>query len=182
MGMFGSEGVLFVMKDLFLVAFGDCLAAFLGLSSRLTLKPKFKSRGNSMEFLSIGEVASKAGIAASAIRFYERQGVLMPAQRRNGRRQYQLDILEHLRVIQMAQAVGFTMQEIRVLLHEFPAGTPPSVRWQAFASQKLAAIDALLHRVQMIRHILEQGMHCECATFTDCLAAWDASHEAIGKR
>ncbi len=128
-----------------------------------------------MPYMSIGEVADKAGIAASAIRFYERQGVLPAAQRVHGRRHYQADVLEHIRIVQMAQAVGFSIEEIRLLLHDFPAGTPPSLRWQRFAGQKLTEIDALLRRANAIKQILQQGLQCQCATFTECLAIVDAA-------
>jgi MerR family transcriptional regulator, redox-sensitive transcriptional activator SoxR len=130
-----------------------------------------------MTFLSIGEVASKMGIATSAIRFYEREGVLPAAVRVNGRRQYQADIIEQIRIIQVAQAVGFTVSEIRVFLHDFPADTPPSVRWQAFAQKKLGEIDALLRRANAMKQMLERGLQCQCATFTDCLAYLDESEE-----
>jgi MerR family transcriptional regulator, redox-sensitive transcriptional activator SoxR len=129
-----------------------------------------------MTYLSIGEVASKTGIAASAIRYYEREGVLPAAVRVHGRRQYGADSVEQLRIIQVAQAVGFTLSELRVFLRDFPADTPPSVRWQAFAQQKLGEIDALLRHANAVKQMLERGLACQCATFTECLASLDTAY------
>ena len=76
-----------------------------------------------MDNLAIGEIAQKAGIAASAIRYYEQIGLLPPAKRISGKRRYDLSILQKIRLIQLAKDAGLTIEEIQTLLHDFPEGT-----------------------------------------------------------
>ena len=99
-----------------------------------------------MQALMIGEVARRAGIRPSAIRYYESVGLLPASERANGRRQYDAHVLRRLAVIQAAQQAGFTIAEIRTLVDGFPVGTPPSARWQALAHRKLDEVDALIRR------------------------------------
>ncbi|MEP7285411.1 MAG: MerR family transcriptional regulator [Chloroflexota bacterium] len=120
--------------------------------------------------LTIGEVASRVGIRTSAIRFYERVGLLPAPQRINGRRQYEAAVIQKIRGIQMAQKAGFTVGEIRTLFYEFPIDTPPSARWHTLSKQKLAEIEVLQNRVNTMRSLLEQTTECQCATLDDCMA------------
>lgn len=124
-----------------------------------------------MEELAIGEVARRAGIRPSALRFYESIG-LMPAPRRvNGRRRYDQSTVQMLRVVQLAQQAGFTVAEIQTLLHGFAPETPPAARWQPLAQQKIAELDALIVRAQQMKHILANGLNCGCLRLEDCAAA-----------
>ncbi len=124
--------------------------------------------------LGIGEVARRAGIQPSAIRYYERVGVLPEPRRLNGQRRYEPDVLTRLTVVRMAQEAGFTIAEIRALLHSFPDDTTASVRWQALAGRKIVEIDAIIARAQRMRTVLEESLHCGCLTFDDCaLTGWD---------
>src|SRR5260221_13970398 len=101
--------------------------------------------------MTIGEVALRVGVRTSALRFYERKGLLPAPHRINGRRRYDPDVIEKIRLIQLAQRAGFTVKEIRVLLYDFPADTPPSVRWQRLSSPKLDEVNALLARVTAMK-------------------------------
>ena len=89
--------------------------------------------------LPIGEVARRAGIRPSALRFYESIG-LMPAPKRvNGRRRYDESTVQMLRVVQLAQRAGFTVAEIQTLPHGFAPDTPPADRWRRHADNAFAA-------------------------------------------
>jgi len=121
-----------------------------------------------MEELSIGEVARRAGLQSSAIRYYESVGVLPKPERLNGRRRYDTSVLQRLAAIQVAQQAGFTIAEIRVLFYGFVEGTPLSTRWQALAHKKLAEVDALISRAQGMKHLLEEGLRCGCLSLDDC--------------
>src|SRR5262245_59958894 len=101
--------------------------------------------------LTIGEVARQVGIRTSAIRFYERKGLLSAPHRLTGRRRYDPAVIQKIRLIQLAQRAGFTVNEIRLLLYDFPAETPPSVRWQRLSGPKLDEVNALLERVQAMK-------------------------------
>lgn len=118
--------------------------------------------------LTIGEVARACGINASAIRYYERKGVLPAADRIAGRRRYDARILELLRVVDVAKRAGFTLTEIKLLLHGFEPHATPSERWRALAGEKLAEIEALIARAEGMRALLKRGLDCGCLTLDDC--------------
>ena len=122
-----------------------------------------------MTELTISEIARQAGIRASAIRYYESVGLLPPPQRVSGQRRYNTEILRRLAFIQAAQAVGFSVAEMQVLLHELDGDAPLSTRWQSLAQRKLAEVDALLHRAQGMKRMLENGLHCSCSDLEQCI-------------
>lgn len=127
-----------------------------------------------MQTFGIGELARRAGIAISAIRYYENIGLLPPSKRVNTKRCYDDSILQKISVIRMAQYAGFTIAEIQSLLHDFPVDTPPSERWQGLANKKIGELDELINRAQAMKSLLEQILACHCATIEDC-----ASVEAV---
>ena len=105
--------------------------------------------------LAIGEAASRAGIRPSALRYYERVGLLSATLRVNGRRRYELDVLRVLAVIRLAKQAGFTVAETRTLLHGFSTRTSPSKRWHTLARRKLAEMDGLIARAERMKQVLE---------------------------
>jgi MerR family redox-sensitive transcriptional activator SoxR len=121
-----------------------------------------------MEELPIGEVARRAGIRPSALRYYESIG-LMPAPKRvSGRRRYDESTVQMLKVVLLAQQARITVAEIQTLLHGFAPDTPPAQRWDPLARQKLRELDALIERAQQMKRILETGLHCGCPRLEDC--------------
>jgi MerR family redox-sensitive transcriptional activator SoxR len=89
-----------------------------------------------METLTIGELANKAEINPSAIRYYESIGLMPKVERINGQRRYTADVLDRLKFIKTAQLAGFQIGEISVLLEGFENSVPPSERWQRMAQKK----------------------------------------------
>lgn len=110
------------------------------------------------KLLAIGEVASQAGVAPSALRFYERAGLLPAPVRESGRRRYDRGIIHRLAVIDVAKRAGFSLDEIRELLEDFDGGMPSSERWQQMAARKLPEIDALIQDAQRMRRLLTDGL------------------------
>lgn len=123
--------------------------------------------------LTIGEVARRAGITASAIRYYENAGLLPPPERLSGQRRYQPSVLGRLALIRGAQRAGFTIAEIRALLYGFTEDTAPPERWQVMAARKLTEVEALIEQLQGTRRALERAMRCGCASLDDCASAND---------
>lgn len=122
-----------------------------------------------MDEITIGQVARRAGIRPSAIRYYESSGVLPAPRRVNGRRRYDAGVLRRLAIIGLAQEAGFTIAEIRGLFYDFEAETPASERWQALARRKLAEVDALIARVQGMKRLLEGCLLvCRCPSLDEC--------------
>jgi|SRR5579859_3520229 len=134
-----------------------------------------------MKELTISEVASRARIRPSAIRYYESVGILPAPRRTNGRRRYDTSVLHQLAVIQLAQEAGFTVAEIGRLFYDFEADTPASERWQTMAAQKLVEVEALIARAQGMKHLLEESLlKCRCLHFEECaqfLSACGASRD-----
>ena len=87
--------------------------------------------------MTVGEFARRAGLRASAVRYYERLGLLPPPPRRNGRRVYGPEAFAHLAVVRVGRECGFTLEETRRLLRGFSPKTAASARWRALAESKL---------------------------------------------
>ncbi|MEN8184078.1 MAG: MerR family transcriptional regulator [Myxococcota bacterium] len=121
--------------------------------------------------LSIGQVAERAGIAASAIRYYEAEGLLPRAERRSGRRVYDESVVERLAIIQLAKAAGFTVAEVKRLLGGFARRTPPGERWRTMAERKLVELDERIAEAERMKRLLRVVTRCECPSFTDCSRA-----------
>lgn len=121
-----------------------------------------------MQQLSIGDVAQQAGLNPSAIRYYERVGLLPEPARVNGRRRYDAGILKRLAIVRMAQEAGFTIEEIGTLVGGFPEATPPGDRWRELARRKLPEVDALISRMLVVRQVLEESLQCDCLTLDAC--------------
>ena len=122
-----------------------------------------------MPQLTISEVARQVGLRPSAIRYYERIGILPPAQRISGQRRYDTTVLYRLAVIQWARQVGFTLEEIRQLFFGFRNVTRASERWQKLSRRKLVELDVLMDGIKTVRRLLEKMMqHCRCETLEQC--------------
>jgi MerR family transcriptional regulator, redox-sensitive transcriptional activator SoxR len=121
-----------------------------------------------MNMLTIGEIARRAGIRTSALRYYESIGLLPMPSRVNGRRRYDASTVGMLAVIRLAQQAGFTVAEIQTLLHGFTPETPPAVRWRPLAQAKLAELDEVIARAQQMKAILATGLNCGCLRLDDC--------------
>jgi MerR family redox-sensitive transcriptional activator SoxR len=121
-----------------------------------------------IEDLSIGGVAARTGLQPSAIRYYEQVGLLEAPPRAHGRRRYDPVVLDQLAVIGIAQQAGFTITEIRTLLHGFDPDTPAAERWRALAERKLPQVEALIARAQEMKRIIEASLRCECLTLEEC--------------
>lgn len=118
----------------------------------------------------IGEVARRAGVRPSAVRYYEERGLIAPEQRRGGKRVYSQRSIERLTLIVFAKELGFSLDEIRQLLEGFPEATPAGERWSALASEKLVALDAMSLRIETMRAALHRISRCGCRDLDQCAA------------
>jgi MerR family transcriptional regulator, redox-sensitive transcriptional activator SoxR len=126
------------------------------------------------DLLAIGEVGRRAGLAPSAIRYYERLGLLPKPARAGGKRRYDASVLEWLSLIALAREAGFTMAEVKRLVTGFTPGTRPAARWQELATRKLAEIDAMVARAERMRAVLRVALDCGCFRLADCSALLEA--------
>lgn len=129
-----------------------------------------------MAELSIGEVARRTGVPASALRYYEQEGLLPATRRTAGRRRYGEREIRMIEVLRFAQQAGFTLNEIKKLFNGFDAKLPPGARWRALAQAKLHELDELQARVIQMRRAIEQGLACGCMRIEDCTLARSAAN------
>jgi MerR family redox-sensitive transcriptional activator SoxR len=126
-----------------------------------------------MDELTIGEVARRAGIQTSAIRYYESVGLLPSPKRVNGQRRYDLSVFKRLGFIQLARQAGFGIRELQALFGE-------STSWQTLANEKVAEMEAVIEQAQTIKIWLTDALHRGCVD-DDCLIVDfdDASHLSV---
>lgn len=114
--------------------------------------------------LTIGDLARRTGLATSAIRYYERRGLLAPDDRRSGQRRYTEATLRRLVFIGMLQDAGLSLDEIIGMLD-----APDAETWKAIGRRRLAALDEELDRLQSARTYLWGALQCRYDhPATDC--------------
>jgi len=118
--------------------------------------------------LAIGEVARRTGLAPSALRYYEKAGLLPAPPRAAGRRQYDARILGRIRIILLARDAGFTVAETRNFLDGCSSESTPARRWRRMAEQKVAELDAWMARLGDMKALLEASFRCDCRAMADC--------------
>jgi MerR family transcriptional regulator, redox-sensitive transcriptional activator SoxR len=118
--------------------------------------------------LSIGEVAREAGINVSAVRYYERHGLLPKAERVSGQRRFDGEAVQRLGVIEVAKQAGFSLEEVRVLLDSIDDGAPAHRELRALAERKLPEVEALIKRAQAMQAWLTTATACGCGSLEEC--------------
>ena len=122
-----------------------------------------------MAQLTISQVARQIRLRPSAIRYYERIGLLPPAERLSGQRRYDPTVLYRLAIIQRARQLGFTLNEIRHLFFGFRDVTRASERWRKLSQRKLMELDHLMDGIKAVRLVLKKlATKCRCDTLDQC--------------
>jgi MerR family redox-sensitive transcriptional activator SoxR len=118
--------------------------------------------------LTIGQVAERAGVNTSRIRFYERVGVLPQPDRVSGQRRYRPEVLHRLSIIDVAQRAGMSLDEIAPLTGPDNRTAEAGAHIRALADGKLPHIEALITRAQAVKRWLEIARHCDCESVDVC--------------
>jgi MerR family transcriptional regulator, redox-sensitive transcriptional activator SoxR len=118
--------------------------------------------------LTIGEVARRAGVATSSIRYYERIGLLPKPERVHGQRRYDAEVLGKLGFIGVAQSAGFKLAEIRELIDGVDSTTGMGEQMRTLSTRKLDEVEALLERTRAMKGWLEVAQQCGCASPSEC--------------
>ena len=121
-----------------------------------------------MANITIGEVARRAGLRASAIRYYEKIGLLPKTERIGGQRRYEPGVVNYLAVIDVAKRAGFRVDEIRRLFHGFGKGIPAFRRWKVLAERKITEMDDLIASARKMKRLLQKADRCKCLELEDC--------------
>lgn len=131
--------------------------------------------------MKIGEVAQRAGLRASAVRYYESIGLLPKPQRIAGQRRYEAEVLAQLAVINVAKHAGFRIEEIKQLLHGWPQHVPASRRWKLLGQRKVREMEERIASARRIMDLLLNVDRCECLNLEDCGRAL-MHHDHAAKR
>jgi DNA-binding transcriptional MerR regulator len=115
----------------------------------------------------IGQVAAAVGVNASAVRYYERRGVMPKPERASGQRRYRADAIARLRTIRAAQQVGLSLTEITQLLAGADHGESAEVL-RELAERRLPDVEALIERAQKMKGWLELAAECRYASLEVC--------------
>jgi DNA-binding transcriptional MerR regulator len=118
--------------------------------------------------LTIGQVAERAGLNTSRIRFYERVGVLPEPERIAGQRRYRDDVLRRLSIVDVAQRAGLTLEEIAPLTGSAGPSADAGRHLRRLADEKLPRIDAMIARVQAVKRWLQVAQSCDCESVDVC--------------
>jgi MerR family redox-sensitive transcriptional activator SoxR len=121
------------------------------------------------ELLTIGEVAEQAGVATSALRYYDELGLLLPATRVSGRRRYTPDAVLRVGVILLLTEVGFTLAEVHDLLAS-RADSPNA--WHELAAAKVEELRIAAQQAELARTALEHALKCPKDDIVDCPNFW----------
>jgi len=118
--------------------------------------------------MTIGDVAKQTGFRPSALRYYERIGLIRAPARRGGRRDYGPEALGEVAVVQAARACGFTLAETRLIVRGFTPNTPPSARWKLLAERKQRELDAAIAQARARKALLRRITRCQCQSLVEC--------------
>lgn len=119
--------------------------------------------------LTIGEVAQRAGVATSALRFYEEHGLIRSERNEAGHRRFAPEVLRRVSFIRTAQRVGLDLAEIRAALSSLPNHRTPTAKdWERLASSWRPRLDDQIAVLTRMRNQLDECIGCGCLSLTSC--------------
>ena len=121
------------------------------------------------EGLSIGEIGARTGLAVSAIRYYEDQGLVAPWRNASGRRRFQRADIRRLSFIMVAQQFGFTLSQIKAELDRLPRHRAPTkADWARISTTFREGLEARIARLEKLRDTLDGCIGCGCLSLEAC--------------
>jgi len=131
------------------------------------------------DVLTIGEVAARSGVATSALRFYEEQGLIAAERNDSGHRRYPRTVLRRIAFVVFAQKVGLSLEEIRAELVRLPRNRAPDrADWARLSSSWTTRIDARIAELERIKTGLTACIGCGCLSLDRCQLANPADRAA----
>jgi MerR family redox-sensitive transcriptional activator SoxR len=122
--------------------------------------------------LTIGELSERTGVASSALRFYEAQGLIHAGRSEGGQRRYTRDTLRRVSFVRIAQQVGLSLDEIREALSSLPENRTPTPRdWERLSTSWRPRIDARIAMLERLRDRLSGCIGCGCLSLKVCQLA-----------
>jgi MerR family redox-sensitive transcriptional activator SoxR len=119
--------------------------------------------------LTIGQLSERSGVATSALRYYETQGLIRSERTTGNQRRYQRATLRRVAFIRSAQRVGLTLEEIQEALATLPEGrTPTKADWARLSRSWRPRIEAQIDRLERLRDKLDSCIGCGCLSLQRC--------------
>ena len=119
--------------------------------------------------VSIGFLASRTGMAVSAIRYYEQQGLIHAERNAGGHRRFLRADIRRVSFILIAQQMGFSLEDIRAELDRLPEGRTPTKRdWERISKVMAAALDQKIEALTQTRSRLSGCIGCGCLSLKAC--------------
>jgi len=119
--------------------------------------------------LAIGEVAARSGVAASALRYYEAEGLISSKRSAAGQRRFSRDVLRRVAVIKTAQRLGMPLGEIKAAFATLPARrTPTTEDWQKLSRRWHKRISIQIEQLTRLRDHLDDCIGCGCLSLASC--------------
>ncbi len=126
-------------------------------------------KDGSSRIFSVGEVAARAGVATSALRFYEANGLIASDRTEAGHRRYAADAMRRVGFIKVAQRVGLSLGEIKAALDSLPSGRTPNRReWAELASSWQPILDERIAMLEAMKDKLDGCIGCGCLSLDTC--------------
>jgi MerR family transcriptional regulator, redox-sensitive transcriptional activator SoxR len=119
--------------------------------------------------LKIGQLASRTGVNASAIRYYEKLSLVPAPYRASGQRRYTDEAICRVLLIRFARDMDFSLEEIKIFLSGLNDKAPVGKRWKRLAHSKIRQVDETMVRAQRLKSLLERLLHCRCASLRQCV-------------
>lgn len=114
-------------------------------------------------------MAERTGVAPSALRFYESEGLIAAERSDGGQRRYQRDVLRRVSFIKVAQQVGLRLDEIRAALESLPDGRTPNQRdWHRLSASWRPRLEARIGMLERLRDRLDGCIGCGCLSLRAC--------------
>lgn len=132
------------------------------------------------KYLTIGQLSDRSGVATSALRFYETKDLISSIRTSGNQRRYNTSMLRRIALIQVAQSIGFTLEEITRELESLPMDKTPTNRdWERVAKKWQKDLDSKMRRIQSLRNNLTGCIGCGCLSMKKChlLNPGDVLHE-----
>ena len=135
------------------------------------------------DLLTVSEVARRSGFAASALRYYEREGLRQASRTAGGQRRYERSVLRRLAFIRAASNVGLSLEEIRAELADLPANrTPTKSDWHRISAHWRTRLDERVAALEALRDKLDSCIGCGCLSLKQCGISNPADRAATGAR
>jgi MerR family redox-sensitive transcriptional activator SoxR len=144
------------------------------MSSILVVEVNFKSRESaatvqSTDHLTVSEIATRSGFSPSALRFYEREGLIKATRTAGNQRRYERNVLRRLAFIRAARNVGLTLDEVAAALAELPdSRTPTKADWTKLSRGWRTRLDAQIAALEKLRDGLDSCIGCGCLSLKRC--------------